>query len=171
MQEEWKEVLGFDILYEVSNLGRVRTRYDEKKGYTKEYRFVSPRDNGHGYLCFNWKQKKHQRTVYLHRLVAENFVENPNRHTEINHKDEDKTNNRAENLEWCEHKYNCNYGTRNQRSATSKKKPVECIETGAVYSSANEAARQNGICKTAILNCIHGRTKTSGGYTWRFANV
>ena len=171
MKEEWCEVLGFDILFEVSNYGRARTRYSDKEGYTKEYREMKPRDNGKGYLCFNLRQRKRQRTVYVHRLVAEAFIKNPLNFPEINHKDEDKTNNSAENLEWCTHKYNCEYGTRNERGARKNRKAVKCLETGVIFESAEDAAQQLGICKTAILNCIKGRSKTSGGFTWSFADV
>lgn len=169
--EEWREVLGFDILFEISNAGRIRTRYSEKEGYIEEWLLIQPRFNASGYLCINIRQQKRQRTILVHRLVAEAFLENPHHLPEINHKDEDKTNNAAENLEWCTHEYNCRYGTRNERSARKNRKAVKCIETGVVYSSAEEAANQYGLCKTAILNCIKGRSKTSGGLTWVFADV
>lgn len=168
--EEWHEVYGFDILFEVSNLGRVRTKFERGKGYTSQYRIVLPRENPSGYLCFNWRRNGKQTTVYLHRLVAEHFVENIQGLGEINHKDENKKNNNASNLEWCTHRYNCNYGTRNERLASKRTSYVECVETGVVYSLC-EAARVLGICKTAISNCVNGRTKSAGGYTWRRAYV
>lgn len=171
MAEEWREILGFDVLYEVSNLGRVRTRHDGKKGYTKEYRFVNPTDNGKGYMRFNWKTGGKHRTVYIHRLVAELFVENPMNYSEINHKDENKSNNKADNLEWCAHLYNCNYGTRNKRTSEKRSYPVLCVETGEIFKSLDDAAAVYGVVKNAILNCIKGRSKSSGGYTWRRADV
>lgn len=169
--EEWREVLGFDILYEVSNLGRVRTRYSEEHGYSNEYTYLKPLDNNKGYLRFNWRQRKHQRTVYLHRLVAEAFCDNPNMYSEVNHKDEDKNNNRADNLEWCNHKYNSNYGTRNKRTAEKNRVKVQCIETGAIFQSLDEAAEQMGVVKTSISNCLRGRSKSSAGYTWRYVDA
>ena len=169
--EVWKEVLGFDVLYEVSNMGRVRTRYDSKLGYTREFHFVQPRNNEKGYMAFNWRQNKKQRTVYLHRLVAEAFIPNPLKLAEINHKDENKANNVVDNLEWCSHVYNCNYGTRNERSSQKNRKRVLCIETGIVYNSAKHAADAIGISKSAIYNCIKGYSSKSGGFSWRYADV
>ena len=171
MTEEWKEILGFDILYEVSNFGRVRTRYSEKNGYTKEYRIIEPLNNGKGYLRFNWRQSKKQRTVYLHRLVAEAFLDNPEKLSEINHKDEYKKNNRADNLEWCSHIYNANYGTRNERAGIARRKPVLCIETGVLYPSTKDAAKAHGVAVTAISNCLSGRSHKSCGLSWRYANA
>ena len=133
--EKWKEILDYDILYEVSDLGRVRTRYNRHKGYTDSYYYLQPTDNGNGYLCFNWKLNGRQKTVYLHRLVAEAFVMNENGYREINHIDENKYNNSANNLEWCEHLYNCNYGTRNIRAGAKNSRKVECIETKEIFSN------------------------------------
>lgn len=166
--EIWKEVYGYDTLYEVSNLGRVRTKRDHAIGYTPEYRFVTPRDNGKGYLAFNFHIRGLQRTVYLHRLVAIAFVDNPLGLTEVNHINEDKTDCRAINLEWCTHAYNCRYGSRNIRAAEKNSKPIVCIETGIRYVSVTEAARQLGCAVTSISNHLAGRTKTSQGYHWRY---
>lgn len=168
MDEAWKEVLGYDTLYEVSNLGRVRTRRHDELGYTKEYRFVEPCDNGKGYLRFNWKVGGKQKTAYLHRLVAEAFIPNPEGLNEINHLDEDKTNCRVDNLEWCTHAYNCRYGTRNIRSGEKRGKAVVCVETGVRYGSLKEACEKLGVVNTALSNCLNGRSNTCIGYHWRY---
>lgn len=166
--EKWVEVLGYDTLYEVSNLGRVRTRKHGVMGYQKEYRIVEPRDNGKGYLNFNWKVGGRQKTTYVHRLVAEAFIPNPNGYSDVNHINEDKQDNRVENLEWVSHVANCNYGNRNNKTAHKNSKPVECIETGIVYESAIIASKQLGVGATAISNCLKGRSKSCMGYHWRY---
>ena len=115
--EEWRPVVGYEGLYEVSNIGRVRSLDRYVKGKGKSYflhkgRVLSPGMKPEGYLVVRLQR----RTFYIHRLVTEAFIPNPDNLPEVNHKDEDKTNNRVENLEWCNHKYNMNYGTRNIRA-------------------------------------------------------
>lgn len=170
MREEWKEVYGFNVLYEVSNLGRVRTKYTQSKVYGSTYNYLTPVDNGNGYLRFNWKSKNVNHTVYLHRLVATAFLDNPHGYHEVNHKDEDKKNNRADNLEWCDHDYNAGYGTKNFRAAETrrKRKLIECIDTGIVYKSLQDVMDEYGVSKTAISNCLSGRSKTCAGKRWRY---
>ena len=117
MIEEWRPVVGYEGLYEVSNTGRVRSLDRYVKGKGKSYflhkgRVLSPAIKPEGYLIVRLQR----RTFYIHRLVTAAFLPNPDNLPEVNHKDEDKTNNRVENLEWCDHKYNMNYGTRNIRS-------------------------------------------------------
>lgn len=169
--EEWKEVYGFDTLYEISNKGRLRTKRHGARGYQSEYRYIEPRENNNGYLTFNLKRNHVQTTVFVHRLVASAFVENPNKWDEVNHKDEDKHNNDASNLEYYNHLYNCNYGLRNKKTAGKNSKKIICIETGVTYQSATQAAEKMGISKTAINNFLHGRSNTCAGYTWRYADV
>lgn len=171
MYEEWKEVYAFDILFEVSNLGRIRTKYHGKQGYKKEYRYIEPLDNGKGYLRINIKRNGNQKTVYIHRLVAEAFVPNPDGFVEINHKDENKKNNSADNLEWCTHLYNCHYGTRNERTGRAHAKKIVCVELNKIYDSLREAAKDMDVGKTAISNCLKGRSKSCAGYSWRYADV
>ena len=168
---EWREVYGFDILYEVSNKGQIRTKHHGKYGYQNEYVYLKPTDNGKGYLRVNLKTGNKQRTVYVHILVAQAFVPNPEGYKEINHKDENKQNNNADNLEWCDHLYNCNYGTRNERSGIKRRIKVQCVETNVIFESLEEAANEMNVCKSAIVNCLKGRSKSCGGYTWRYADV
>ena len=113
-EEIWKDIPGYEGLYQVSNFGRVkslRRPYGNNGGiqWTKE-RILSPGKDKDGYLQVNLhcNGKQHQRKV--HRLVAQAFLPNMDNLPMVNHKDEDKTNNNVDNLEWCDQKYNINYG-------------------------------------------------------------
>ena len=121
MIEEWRPIPGYEGLYEVSNLGRVRSvdRYVKSKGesyWLRKGKMLSPTKDKNGYLKVNLSCNGKHNIIRVHRLVTEAFLPNPDNLPEVNHKDEDKTNNRVENLEWCDHKYNMNYGTRNIRA-------------------------------------------------------
>ena len=116
MIEEWRPIEGYEGLYEVSNLGRVRSvdRYViDSLGHRKFYKgkVLSIVKNKNGYLLINLYCNEKNKKCLVHRLVAEAFVSNPDNLPEVNHKDEDKTNNRVDNLEWCNRKYNVNFGT------------------------------------------------------------
>jgi hypothetical protein len=110
------------------------------------------------------------KTHLVHRLVASAFIENPNNYPIINHRDEDKTNNASSNLEWCDYKYNNNYGTRNQRAATSLSKQVFCVETNKIYPSTIEVERQLGFAHTNISKCCNGRYKQAYSFHWRYVD-
>ena len=130
--EIWAAVLGYEGLYEVSNLGRVRSLPHTVKHFCglRESlgRILNPVVTGLWYfavdLCKNGRRKK----VLVHRLVADAFIPGKFDGAQVNHKDENKANNRYDNLEWCSAKYNNNYGTRNERvsakNKVSKCKPV-----------------------------------------------
>lgn len=104
----------------------------------------------------------------IHRLVAEAFIPNPLNLPEVNHKNENKSDNFVDNLEWCTSKYNSNYGTKLLRCSKTRGKPVKCIETKMIYHSAREAERQTGIDNTQIIGVCKNKYgyKTAGGYTW-----
>ena len=117
MIEEWRIVEGYEGLYEVSSYGRVRSvdRYDNRNCFRKG-KVLSPAKDKNGYLKVILNCNGKCKTINIHRLVAQTFIQNPNNLTEVNHKDEDKTNNSVDNLEWCDRKYNLNYGTARIRS-------------------------------------------------------
>lgn len=172
MIEEWKDIEGYEGLYQVSNLGRVKSLGNDK---SRREKILKPRKNNKGRfqvsLCKNGKQDK-----LVHQLVLKAFVSNPGNLSDVNHKDENPENNRLDNLEWCTRKYNINYGTHNERmkknmTGPKKSKPVLCVETGVVYSSAKEAQRRTGANQSAIIACCRGKygCKTVKGYHWQYA--
>lgn len=130
MKEIWKDINGYEGIYQISNLGNVKSldRYVNSaiKNNSKVKRkgqLLKPKLN-QGYYEVSLIVGNNRKWFKVHRLVAEAFIPNPNNYPQINHKDEIKTNNRVDNLEWCDAKYNCNYGTRNSkiRNCTSFKK-------------------------------------------------
>lgn len=114
IEEIWKDIPEYEGLYQISNLGRVR--------HINKYKHILyQKVDSYGYnaviLCKNGKIKYYR----VHRLVGMSFIPNPNNYPFINHKDECKTNNIVDNLEWCDNKYNCNWGTRNKRISNALK--------------------------------------------------
>ena len=112
MKEIWKDIIGFEGIYEISNLGRIRR--------IKTGRILSTRRSDGWYITVTLYKDKKRYGKSLHRLVAETFVPNPYNLPEVNHIDEDKINNRADNLEFCDHKYNMNFGTARIRERDTK---------------------------------------------------
>ena len=123
-----------------------------------------------GYNYVNLSKNSKTCTKRVHRLVAEAFISNPNNLPEVNHKDEDKSNNNVENLEWCTREYNLNYGMRSEKFSKTRGKAVRCIETKRIYSSARSASRDTGIHQSSISGCCNKEYgyKTAGGYHWEY---
>ena len=168
MKEEiWKDIKGYEGKYQISNMGRVKSLNYRNTGKEK---IMKPYDNGHGYLkiklCKDGKVKKYR----INRLVALAFLENPNSLPEVNHKNEDKTDNRVENLEWCSRSYNVNYGTRTEKTC----KPVFSVdkESGLImwWQSVIEASRQTNINQGSIAKCCQGKRKSAGGHIFFYAD-
>ena len=116
--EEWRDIKGYEGLYQVSSLGRVKSLKDSHDNYREK--ILKP-GNVRGYLHVNLYKDTKRKTYRIHRLVAEAFISNPNNYEEVNHKDEDKTNNCVSNLEWCTREYNMSYGTINKRISENHK--------------------------------------------------
>ena len=119
MKEEWRDIKGYEGKYQVSNLGRVKSLNYRRTG-KEEILTNTPNEKGYLYLFLYKKGKR--KPYYIHRLVTDAFIVNPNNYEEVNHKDEDKTNNNVDNLEWCSRKYNMNYGTRKLKQSIAMKK-------------------------------------------------
>ena len=162
----WKYIEGFEGLYGISDSGQVWS--------CRKHRSLKPTIDRYGYekVVLSKDGKAFYRTV--HRLVAEAFIPNPNNLTTVNHINEDKTDNRVDNLEWLSIADNDNHGTRNERMADAKSKlPVEQIlSDGSTvrYKGVKDASRKTGINRCCIALCCKGTRKTAGGYKWRYIN-
>lgn len=154
-----KNIKGYEGLYGVTSCGRIWS-YRSK-------RFLIPNKTQKGYLHTALTKNGVTKTYKTHRLVAEAYIPNPNGLPQVNHIDEDKTNNCVNNLEWCDSKYNINFGTRNERSAKARRKKIQCVETNEIFNSLTEAAKNKNINIGHISECIHGRRNTCGGYHWK----
>ena len=174
----WKNIKGYEGLYQVSDKGEVRSLNYRNTG---KVQVLKPDKNNRGYLqvtlCKNGKRK----IFLIHRLVAMAFIPNPSNLPQINHKDENPLNNCVENLEFCDSRYNNNFGTRNQRIAekrtgvfnTKTSKPVKQFDLQGnlinEYPSTHEVERKFGYNQGHISeNCL-GKLKTAYGYRWSYA--
>lgn len=173
MEEVWKNIEGYEG-YQVSNLGRVKSLKWGKE------RIMKLKKHKYGYLVAGLFKKGKQNFYLVHRLVAQAFIPNPNGFSIINHKDENTSNNNVDNLEWCNQKYNTNYGTAQQRR-TDKMINGKLSKTVYQYSldgefikewpSTQEVQRQLGYYNTYIGKCCLGKFKQAYGYIWKYEKM
>lgn len=165
MEEIWKDIKDFEGHYQVSNLGRIKSIKFGKEIILKQHN----NKGGYYYVCL-LKNGKHK-NYYVHRLVAQAFLPNPYKLPQVNHKDENKTNNNVDNLEWCTNEYNHNYGTINERISQSQSKPVLQYDLNGnlikEWKSINECGR-NGFNQGDICKCCNGKRKTAKGFIWKY---
>ena len=168
MKEIWKDKKDYEGHYQVSNWGRVKSI---KFGKERILKLTKDKD---GYFFVNLYKNNKSKTFKVHRLVAEAFLPNTDNLPLINHKDEDKSNNIVSNLEWCDVKYNTNYGTRNKRIGKSntngkRSKPVLQYTLDGKFVREWESYRE---CKRNGFNhvseCCRGKLKSCGGFIWRY---
>ena len=177
--EIWKDIEGYENLYQVSNLGNVRSLNFRNIGRIQNLTLkIRKRD---GYVCVNLYGVNGCKTFPVHRLVAKAFISNPNKLPQVNHKDENKANNNADNLEWCTQKYNIQYSTnlhpkrksysRKPHRWTQRIRQID-IESGEIireYSCAQEVGKaRNNPNTTDVIRCCIGKQKTAYGYKWEF---
>lgn len=168
MIEKWKPIKNFEGLYEISNFGRLKSlpRATTSGGIIKT-RLTRGYETTH--ICKNGKHYE----VKIHRLVAQAFISNPNNLPQVNHKDENKINNRVDNLEWCNSSYNNKYGTRLERIATKIRKRISQYDTLgnfiSNYSSSIEAEQKTGFSASGIRHALVNKTHFAYGYIWKYA--
>lgn len=172
--EVWKDVVGYEGLYQVSSQGRVKS-LDRKdcRGNRIKGKIIKPLPINSGYLMVHLRNREGERKGKLvHRIVAEAFLIALKNETQVDHIDENKVNNRVDNLRWVTPKVNTNHGTGIQRAIVKKSKAVnQLTENGCVikqYISATEAARILNIKQGSITNCCRGRHQHAGGYKWEY---
>lgn len=185
MTEVWKDVKGYEGLYQVSNLGRVkslaRILNDGRKWKEKVLKLGKDKD---GYLQVHLYKNGKPKMFKIYRLVAEAFIPNPDSLPCVNHKDEDKTNNTVENLEWCTHEYNVNYGVSlKKRAKTQHETGVQINNKGTskavyqyttnglilnVYPSIHEVKRIYNFDDSCIVKCCRGKYNHAYGYKWSY---
>jgi len=172
MEEVWKPIEGYEGRYEVSSFGRVKSyAQDRVRGKIKT---GHPVRKGYRHILL-YDADGNKKWYPIHRLVAAAFLPNPENLEQVNHMDEDKTNNYVGNLEWCDNGYNHNYGTRNERVAqanrcceTTSLKVYSIDETGKIeyFDSIGEAERQTGCSHSIIVRTLKGRTNHCGNRQW-----
>lgn len=176
--EIWKDVVGYEGVYQVSNEGNIRSvdRYVICKNSTRFYKgkqLSSCKDDKGYYRVLLAVAGKHK-SCQIHRLVAEAFLPNPERLKEVNHKDENPSNNHVDNLEWCTKVYNLAYGTGRTRSIQSHRKTVLQYSLDgkliAEHDGINAAARAIGKPNAAsgITKCCTGKSQTAFKCIWRY---
>ena len=180
---KWLPVVGYDGLYEVSESGDVRSLFRYKK--TLKHSVMK-----NGYHTVELFKDKKRKRVLVHRIVADAFIHNTGNLPQVNHKDENKSNNAASNLEWCTAKYNINYGSGSQRRRahcchTSEARKITAIINGkkasrpvimltkdgaelSVFESGKQASRDTGINHSHILECCSHKRKSAGGFLWKY---
>ena len=163
-KEIWKDVPNYEGLYQVSNLGNVKSLRKDKILRCKNY------SNYNGVILYDGSHKA--KTMLIHRLVAQAFIPNIDNLPCINHKDENKKNNNVENLEWCSYKYNNNYGNHNKNNSLAHCKKIYQYKPNGVFikewASQIEIQKTLGINQRNISSCCKKTRKTAGGYIWIF---
>ena len=144
-----KYIPGYEGLYAATEDGRIFS--------CKTNKFLKTRKDRYGYLVIDLYKGGARKTCKVHRLIALTYLENPLNLPVVNHRDEDKTNNNVSNLEFCDAKYNANYGTRNERIAKSRSKKITCIETQEIFDSINEAGKAKYIDPSCIGKVCKGK--------------
>ena len=188
MEEIWKNIEEYPN-YQVSNMGRVKrlsTGY-----YRRTEKILKPQLQNNGYLHIKLSQKDKTKCILVHRLVAQVFIPNPNNLPQVNHINEDKTDNRVENLEWCTQKYNINYGNGISKRVKTNKENGTYKKIGEINSKIRsksilqfskdnsfirkwdcimDVQRELGYDNKQISSCLKNRQKTAKGFKWVYAD-
>ena len=158
-----KPIKGFEGLYEVDDLGNVYS--------VRRNKIMSPVIINSGYYTVKLSKNKILTRYLIHRLVAQAFLDNPDNLPCVNHKDEDKTNNSVDNLEWCTYQYNNSYNDKGKRISATKSIPVYQFDLNGnlikEWKSMKEAGKSLGIDEANISAACSGKLKTYKGFIWK----
>lgn len=170
MKEIWKDIEEYEGKYQVSNLGRVKSLLFINGNIIKKREKILKELGENKYLHVTlWKNHK-GKNYSVHQLVAKAFIENPNNYKEINHKDENIRNNKADNLEWCDHKYNINYGTRTKK--VKEKMQVSVVQYDLNGNFIKEWDCMNDAIRfynnKHIVDVCKGKRISANNYIWKY---
>lgn len=172
MKEIWKDIKGYENKYQISNLGRVKSLEFKNRQATIKREKILKINNSTRYPSIDLMYKGKRKNIPIHRLVAKTFIANPNNYLCVNHKDENKSNNNVENLEWCTHKYNSNYGTCKWRIGIKHRKKVLQYDINGNFIKEWESITQisnfYNFSIATISCCCAGKQKKAHGYIWKF---
>lgn len=171
MQEEWRDIAGYEGLYQVSNFGRVKSlerkiKYPNGTLHTYHERILRVYVTKNGYSSVALGKGGQNTRFNIHRLVAKSFLENRDHLPQVNHIDGDKNNNNVCNLEWCTASDNIKHMYRELGMLPSRRKKVRCVETQEVFNSITDAAKSVEISRESIRDCVNGRQNTCRGLHW-----
>ena len=167
-KEIWKDIKGYEGAYQISNWGRVKSLSQKQELIRKPHL-----NKKKGYVGINLFKDGKRVFHLIHRLVAKQFIPNPNNYPEVNHIDEIKHNNFDWNLEWCSCEYNVNYGEGIAKRAELRKIEISQFDLdGRFIRNYNGGvdAEVDGYSRKAISKCLTGVNKTHKGYIWRYAD-
>ena len=164
-KEIWKDIKGYEGLYQVSNLGRIKSFNYWNQG---KIRILKLRFHKEGYLIVSLNKNTKTKIKFVHRLIAEAFIPNPENKPEIDHINGIRDDNRIENLRWVTRKENMNNELTKQRCKKSNVKKVRCLTTNEVLFSISEASRKYDVDLGDIVRCCKGQKKTAKGYRFEY---
>lgn len=167
--EIWKDIKNYEGLYQVSNLGRIKSLGNKINHKNSIYLKKRPNKYGYEYVILQNNKKKKSKTV--HRLVAEAFISNLENKKQVNHIDGNKLNNNVDNLEWSTPSENIKHSFRTGLKKPTRKQVYQYDLNNnliAIYNSTKEAGEKSGILKGSIAKCCRKELKTSGGYKWEY---
>ena len=179
-KEEWRDIAGYEGKYQISNFGRVKSlprfiksgKSRNRKGYRlKKESIIQPSVSYNGYLYVGLSNNNKVSCFRINRLVAQEFIPNPDNLPTVDHINRNRIDNRIENLRWASMKMQCNNSDIKSRIKVISKSVKQYTKDGifiAEYESVSEAERQTGICHSSISEYCNGKRKSAGGYIWKY---